>query len=57
MLETAWVLARAYRTTRTAIADIIEGLLLARELVLSRRRSTTSRWPCTAPDLRITRTP
>lgn len=34
LVETAWVLARAYRTPRPDIAAIIEGLLRAQELVV-----------------------
>jgi len=34
LVETVWVLARAYKLTRSAIADIIESLLRARELVV-----------------------
>jgi predicted nucleic-acid-binding protein len=34
LVETAWVLARAYRTPRPDIAAVIEGLLRAQELVV-----------------------
>jgi len=34
LVETAWVLARAYRTPQPGIAAIIERLLRARELVV-----------------------
>lgn len=34
LVETAWVLARAYRTPQPDIAAIIEGLLRAQELVV-----------------------
>ena len=34
MVETLWVLARAYKTPKNAIASVIEGLLRARELVV-----------------------
>jgi predicted nucleic-acid-binding protein len=34
LVETVWVLARAYKTQRAAVADVIEGLLRARELVV-----------------------
>ena len=34
LVETVWVLARAYKTTKPAILRIIEGLLRARELVI-----------------------
>ena len=34
LVETAWVLARAYRTTRPDIAAVIEGLLRAQDLVV-----------------------
>lgn len=34
LVETVWVLARAYRTAKTELVQIIEGLLRARELVV-----------------------
>ncbi len=34
LVETVWVLARAYKTPRASIADVIEGLLRAQELVV-----------------------
>ena len=34
LVETAWVLARAYRTARPDIAAVIEGLLRAQDLVV-----------------------
>ncbi len=34
LVETAWVLARAYRTPRPDIAAVIEGLLRAQDLVV-----------------------
>ena len=34
LVETVWVLARAYKTTKPEILRIIEGLLRARELVI-----------------------
>lgn len=34
LVETVWVLARAYKTTKPQILQIIEGLLRARELVI-----------------------
>jgi predicted nucleic-acid-binding protein len=34
VVETVWVLARAYKTPRLKIAAIIEGLLRAQELVI-----------------------
>ena len=34
MIETVWVLERAYRLPRADIADAIDGLLAARELVI-----------------------
>jgi predicted nucleic-acid-binding protein len=36
LVETVWVLTRTYRMTREAIADIIESLLRARELIVDR---------------------
>ena len=34
LVETVWVLARAYRTPRATIASVIEGLLRAQELIV-----------------------
>jgi predicted nucleic-acid-binding protein len=34
LVETVWVLARAYKTSRPKIATVIEGLLRAQELVV-----------------------
>ena len=34
LVETVWVLARAYKTPKTVIETVIEGLLRARELVV-----------------------
>jgi predicted nucleic-acid-binding protein len=34
LVETVWVLARAYRAPKAAIAAVIEGLLRARELAV-----------------------
>lgn len=34
LVETVWVLTRSYRMTRSAIADTVEALLRARELVI-----------------------
>jgi predicted nucleic-acid-binding protein len=34
LVETVWVLSRAYETAKTEILQIIEGLLRARELVI-----------------------
>jgi predicted nucleic-acid-binding protein len=34
LVETVWVLARAYKTAKAEILQIIEGLLRARELVI-----------------------
>jgi predicted nucleic-acid-binding protein len=34
LVETVWVLARAYRTPKAEIADIIEGLLRSQDLVV-----------------------
>ena len=34
LVETVWVLARAYKTAKTEILQIVEGLLRARELVI-----------------------
>jgi predicted nucleic-acid-binding protein len=34
LVETVWVLSRAYKTPRAAVGDIVEGLLRARELVV-----------------------
>ena len=34
LVETVWVLARAYKAPKNAIAGVIEGLLRARELVV-----------------------
>ena len=34
LVETVWVLARAYRTAKAEILQIVEGLLRARELVI-----------------------
>lgn len=36
LVETVWVLTRAYKMPRKAIADIIESLLRAREIVVDR---------------------
>lgn len=36
LVETVWVLTRAYRMSRGAIADIVESLLRAREIVVDR---------------------
>ncbi len=34
LVETVWVLARAYKTAKAEVLQIIEGLLRARELVV-----------------------
>jgi predicted nucleic-acid-binding protein len=34
LVETVWVLARAYKTAKAEILQIVEGLLRARELVI-----------------------
>jgi predicted nucleic-acid-binding protein len=34
LIETVWVLSRAYKTPRAAVGDIVEGFLRARELVV-----------------------
>lgn len=34
LVETVWVLARAYKTTKAEILQIVEALLRARELVI-----------------------
>ena len=34
LVETVWVLARAYKTSKAAILQVVEGLLRARELVV-----------------------
>lgn len=34
LVETVWVLARAYRTPRAEIANVIEGLLRSQDLVI-----------------------
>ncbi|MDF3856172.1 MULTISPECIES: PIN domain-containing protein [Paracoccus] len=36
LVETVWVLTRAYRMTREAIADAVEVLLRSRELIVER---------------------
>lgn len=36
LVETVWVLTRAYKMPRGAIADIVESLLRAREIVVDR---------------------
>lgn len=36
LVETVWVLTRAYRMSRQAIADTVETLLRAREIVVER---------------------
>ncbi|WP_449043493.1 PIN domain-containing protein [Paracoccus versutus] len=36
LVETIWVLTRAYRMTREAIADAVEVLLRSRELIVER---------------------
>jgi predicted nucleic-acid-binding protein len=37
LVETVWVLTRAYRMSREAIADVVESLLRSREIVVDRR--------------------
>jgi predicted nucleic-acid-binding protein len=39
LVETVWVLARAYRTPRAQIATILEGLLRSQELVIEAAES------------------
>jgi len=34
LIETVWVLTRTYKMTRSAVADAVESLLCARELIV-----------------------